>query len=491
MKPSTHFRYVALADEIQENIMTGQFRPGEKLPSLRKLHNQLGLSVSTIHQAYIELEKRGRVEAREKSGFYVRALLKNPLPSPRKDQEKAAPSRVKINALAETILSDLQSENMLQLGAAVASREFMPVKQLSRIMKSMSVDELGTSIATYDPCIGNTDLRHALAKQMLGNACKVFPNDIITTNGCLEAVSLCLRAVADPGDTILVESPVFHCFLQLIEDLNMYVLELPGCPDQGMDPDAFEAIVSSNDIKACLLNTNFQNPLGSVLSPEGKKAVLKIANSRGLPIIEDDIYGDLYYGDKRPATFKSMDTSGSVLYCSSFSKTLAPGLRAGWTIPGKYREKVIRLKLNTQLSCPGISHRVAARFMETGAYDRHLRRLRNQVKNQASALAIAISNHFPKDTRLTFPRGGMMIWIELNKAIDTMTIYQRARTHNVSIMPGRICSSSDRYNHCLRLNCGIKWGPELEKGVALLGRLIRDAYREKGIQPEASEGKKR
>ncbi|MDD9300990.1 MAG: PLP-dependent aminotransferase family protein [Desulfobacter sp.] len=481
MTSQTNFRYVALADEIQADIMTGQFRPGEKLPSLRKLHHQLGLSVSTIHQAYIELEKRGRVHAREKSGFYVRPLVANPLPLPGRDETTALPSRVKINDLAETILTDLQADNMLQLGAAVASKELMPVKQLSRILKSMSMDDLETAMVSYDTCMGSLDLRNALAKQMLGHACKVFAHDIITTNGCLEAVSLCLRAVANPGDTILVESPVFHCFLQLIEDLNMYIIELPGDPDRGMDPHAFEAIVASNDIRACLLNTNFQNPLGSVMSPENRKSVLDIAHANDLPIIEDDIYGDLFFGKTRPGTFKSIDEKGLVLYCSSFSKTLAPGLRAGWTIPGKFKEKIIRLKLNTQLACPSINHKVAAIFLESGAYDRHLRRLRNQIKNQASFFAIAIANHFPKDTRLTFPRGGMMIWIELNQAIDTMNIYQKARRRDISILPGRLCSSSDRYKHCLRLNCGIQWQPALEKGIALLGQLIKEEYKEKDL----------
>lgn len=481
MTSTGNFRYVALADEIQENIMTGQFRAGEKLPSLRKLHNQLGLSVSTVHQAYIELEKRGRVEAREKSGFYVRALLTSPLPAPQKHRDDARPSRVKINALAETILSDLQSDEVLQLGAAIPSKGLMPIKQLARMLKTMSPDKLERGISTYDPCMGSEDLRQALAKRVLGHACKPTAQDIVTTNGCLEAVSLCLRAVAAPGDTILVESPVFHCFLQLIEDLNMFVIELPGCPDKGMDPSAFEAALDANKISACLLNPNFQNPLGSMMSLEDKKAILKIAYARDLPIIEDDIYGDLYFGETRPATIKSLDTRGSVLYCASFSKTMAPGLRAGWTIPGKFKEKVIRLKLNTQLSCPNINHQVVADFLETGAYDRHLRRLRNQIKNQASAMAVALSNHFPSDTRLTFPRGGMIIWIMLNEKIDTMTIFQKARAHNISILPGRICSTSDRYKHCLRLNCGIQWSPVLEKGIALLGKLIAEEYKALGL----------
>ncbi|WDP89251.1 MAG: PLP-dependent aminotransferase family protein [Desulfobacter sp.] len=481
MRSQNNFRYVALADEIQEGILAGKFRPGEKLPSLRQLHNRLGLSVTTIHQAYIELEKRGRVEAREKSGFYVRPLHTLPLPRPLRHQGSPHPSRVSINDLAETILSDLNAPDMLQLGAAVASRELLPLKQLARITKTMTMDELEKGMGTYDPPAGSPELRRALAARMLGQACTVGPDDIITTNGCLEAVSLCLRAVAGPGDTILVESPVFHCFLQLMEDLNLYVIEMPGCPETGMDPYAFEKIVTSHKIRACLLNTNFQNPLGSVMSPGAKLKVLNIAHAQGLPIIEDDIYGDIYFGSKRPSTFKSLDTQGMVLYCSSFSKNLAPGLRTGWTVPGKFREKVLRLKLNSKLACPGIHHRAAARFLDSGAYDRHLRRLRNQIKNQASVLSIALANHFPENIRVTFPRGGMVLWIELDRSVDTMEIYQQARHQGISILPGRICSSTDRYSHCLRLNCGVKWGPDLEKGIAILGRLVRAAYKKKSI----------
>ncbi len=481
IKPGTNFRYVALADEIQENIREGIFAPGEKLPSLRKLHNQLGLSVSTIHQAYIELEKRGRVKAREKSGFYVKALDKSPLAKPPRGKQDTRPSRVKINDLARTIISDLQSDSILQLGAATPSRELIPVKQLCRIMKALPTEELEGCFAHYDQCAGNPALREAVAKQMLGHACMVTPEDVITTNGCLEAVSFCLRAVASPGDAILVESPVFHCFLQLIEDLNMYVVELPGCPETGIDPAAFETAVLSKGIKACLLNPNFQNPLGSVISRKNKQIILSIATAGQVPIIEDDIYGDLYFGNKRPVTFKSMDTQGLVLYCSSCSKTLAPGLRTGWTIPGRFKDQVIRIKLNTQLSAPNINHWVVAKYMETGAYDRHLRKFRNQIKNQASAIAIAVANHFPSDTQITFPKGGMFIWIVLNKAIDSMKIYQQAYEQNISILPGVICSSSDRYRHCLRINCGIPWSPRLEQGITLLGRIVTKEYRKKSL----------
>lgn len=472
MTSTTNFRYVALADEIQGSIKKGIFAPGEKLPSLRNLHNKLGLSISTVHQAYIELEKRGRVEAREKSGFYVKALNENPLGRPAQEKLITEPCRVEVNALAENIISDLQRDDVLQLGAAIPSKELMPLKQLSRIMKSMPTDVLQNHISSYDLCAGNLELREEISKKMLGFAGSIPADDIITTNGCLEAVTLCLRAVANPGDTILVESPVFHCFLQLIEDLNMYVIEIPGCPEEGIDTRLFEKTIASNKIKACLLNSNFQNPLGSVMSRENKARIINIAKIHDIPIIEDDIYGDLFFGDKRPSTFKSMDKNGMVLYCSSFSKSLAPGLRTGWTIPGKYKDTLIRMKLNTAISNPSINQAIVASFLKTGAFDRHLRQLRNRLKNQASALAIAISKYFPADTKITFPMGGMFIWVVLNKEIDSMEIYEKAYQKRISILPGKICSSSDRYKHCLRINCGIKWSPQIEQGIKTLGEII-------------------
>ncbi len=322
MTLSTNFQYVALADEIESGIMKGRFEPGEKLPSLRKLHLQMGLSVSTVHQAYIELEKRGRVEAKEKSGFYVRTLNRNPMKQPPLLKIKAEPCRVMVNDLAKTIIRDLQSDDILMLGAAVPSKELMPLKQLSRIMKSMPADSLQHHMSNYDLCAGNADLRDALSKRMPGSVFSLSADDIITTSGCLDAVSLCLRSVAGPGDAVLVESPAFHCFLQLIEDLNMYVVEVPGCPETGISPETFQETLSSHKIKICLLNSNFQNPLGSVMSSENKAKILAIAEAYGVPIIEDDIYGDLFYGDKRPATFKAWIKLASFSIVHHFQKLL-------------------------------------------------------------------------------------------------------------------------------------------------------------------------
>ena len=481
MKSTANYQYVTLADQIQDNIINGVFTPGERLPSLRKLHRRLGLSISTIHQAYIELEKRGRVEAREKSGFYVTSLDQGPRPRPKPAKANPAPHPVKVNRLAHTIVSQLRDPEILQLGAAVCSSEFMPLKQLSRIQKSIAARELQDQLSNYNHPLGNEELRAALAKRMLGLSCTVSPQEIITAAGCLDAVALCLRAVTQPGDTVLVESPVFHSFLQLMEDLKLMVVELPGCPENGISPRDFEQALNTHPVKVCLLNSNFHNPLGSVLPAPARARIFELAQAHDIAIIEDDIYGDLFFGTKRPATFKSLDTDGRVLYCASVSKTLAPGLRTGWILPGRYKDQVARIKLNTTISSPDFHQVVTARFMETGAYDRHLRRFRNQMKNQASALGMALARHFPPGVRFTFPKGGMFIWIALDKKISAMAVFQQAYREKISILPGTICSSTGLYDHCLRLNCGIKWSPRLEQGIETLGDIVTRLYREHGL----------
>lgn len=471
---ATNFKYASLADEIEHGIESGIYRAGEKLPSLRKLHLQMGLSIATVHQAYIELERRGTVQAKEKSGFFVKALKQTSLKTPVSPVVNAVPRKVSVNDLAKAILSDLQSDNLLKLGAAVPSKALMPLKQLARLYKSIPSDQIQHQIASYEHYDGLERLRKAISQRMLSMGCRVPASQIITTSGCLEAVAFCLRAVAEPGDTVLVESPVFHCFLQLIEDLNLYVLEIPGSSDKGIDPDAFRKALNENPVKACLLNSNFHNPLGSVVPEENKRRILDIAADCGTVIIEDDIYGDLFFGKNRPETYKSLDTRNQVLYCSSFSKTVAPGLRTGWIAPGSYKDTLSRLKLNTRLSDTAMNQAVVAQFIESGAFDRHLRQLRNHLKNNASAMIMAVSRYFPENTRVSFPKGGMCLWVELDPKIDSLEIYHTACQKNISILPGIICSSSDGFRHCLRLNYGILWSDQVENGIKTLGKLIKE-----------------
>ena len=467
------FRYLKLAGEIEEKVNRGVYLAGEKLPSIRKLHNQTGFSITTVYQAFIELEKRGIVEARQKSGYYVKPLLHQILPTPKLKRHRAVPQRVTINNLASSIVESMSDPGILRLGGTVVDPELLPYKQLLASVKSIPATRLKDLLTLYENPAGSGDLRRQIAKRTLPVSQPAAPEDIVITNGCIEAVSLCLQAIAGPGDTIVVESPTYPWILQVIEDQGMFALELPTDPETGVDLDSFRAAVDRNRVSGCILIPNFHNPLGFEMPAENKQALVEFLNKRKIPIIEDDIHGDLFFGRRRPVAMQSFDKKGLVLYCSSFSKTLSPGLRIGWAIPGAFTEQVKRLKLNASIATTSMGQHLVAEFLKSGSYDRHLRTLRTALKNQASNTALAVARHFPKGTRITAPQGGLTLWLELDPQVDSMQVFQEARKRKIAILPGIMCSATKKYKHFIRISCGFRWSEEIEQGIATLGSIVR------------------
>jgi DNA-binding transcriptional MocR family regulator len=466
------FRYARLADELEVKIKNGIYRSGEKMPSLRKLHGQTGLSITTVYQAYIELEKRGVVEPRQKSGYYVKPLLDRILPPPAKEKLRPVPKKVTMDGLAYSIVEDMSNPDFLQLGGSVVMPELLPYKQLARCMRSETMDGMKRSLMRYENPYGNPELKRQIAQRMVGQANQALTDEMVVTSGCIEAVNLCLQAVGGPGDTVVVESPTYPWFLQLIEDQNKFALEIPTDPQTGIDMDQLERAVAKNAVNACLMVPNFHNPLGFVMPEEKKRALVQLMGDRQIPIIEDNIHGELYFGDRRPSTLKSMDSKGLVLHCASFSKTLSPGLRVGWTLPGRYADQVKRLKMNSTVASPTLNQQVVAQFLKTGSFDRHLRSLRTALKHQISNTARAIARHFPEGTRITAPQGGLTLWVELDKQVDGLTVFQEARKKKISIFPGLICSTTGRYRNFIRISCGYPWSEEIDGGIRTLAEIV-------------------
>ena len=288
----------------------------------------------------------------------------------------------------------------------------------------------------------------------------------------MDAIQLCLRAVASPGDIIVTESPTFPCYLQLIEDLGMLSLEVPTSPQSGIDIDALEKAIGTHKVSACILNPHFHNPLGFFMPPDRQEQLVEMLAKKKIPAIEDDIYGDLYFSSTRPHTLKSLDREGLVLYCSSFSKTLASDLRIGWTMPGRFSHKVKRLKFNSTITSPKLNQLIIADFLQSGHYERHLRLFRNALKKQMTNTALAIAEHFPNETKLTAPEGGFILWVTLNKKVDALHLFHTAKREKIFIIPGTICSSTGRFANCLRISCGHPWNDKMEEGMHKLGQLI-------------------
>ncbi len=474
------FQYLRLADSIEEKISKGVYRTGEKLPSIRTLRSQAGVSITTVCQAYGELEKRGLVVPRPKSGYYVKPRLNSILPLPTVRRHRVKPEKVQVNVLAETMQETIDDQSMLPLGTAVPPADILPSKQLTASTRTVAARYLKGNNIGYGSPGGLDSLRRQIAKRMSGCGVQCSEEEIIITNGCMEAITLCLRAIAGPGDTVLVESPTFVCYLQLIEDLNMMALEIPTDPEQGIDLVALAEAVNEHDAHACILNPNFQNPLGFEMATDNKKQLLKFMTERAIPIIEDDIYGELYFGNTRPSLMKSFDQEGLVLYCSSFSKNLAPDLRVGWTIPGRFTHRVQRLKFNSTIASSKLNQMIIDDFLANGHFDRHLRRMRNTIQNRLVTMARMIANYFPASTKISAPKGGYILWVQLDDKVNGFDLFHRARQEGILILPGEICSSTGGYKNCIRLSCCHPWNEKMEEGIKKLAEIIADLWGVRG-----------
>jgi len=466
------YHYIKIANKLEKKIVAGEYLAGEKLPSLRKLRELTGRSISTVYQAYEELENRGLVEVREKSGFFVRPLLDDLLPLPNPGARPVKSHKVAINVLSSLIQRSLNNPDLIPFGEATVAQSLLPGKQMAASIRTAAAGYQDGSCGGYGASSGNEELQRIIARRTVDIPQRSCGSEIIITQGCMNGIELCLRSVARPGDIILLESPTFLCYLQLIEDLNMQALEIPCDPSFGIDLAKLRKTMDEHDIRAALFNPTFHNPLGFDMTAAAKEELVTLFYERGIPIVEDDVYGDLYFGESKSLPLKAFDTQGMVLYCSSFSKALLPDLRLGWTLAGKFREKVKRMKFNNSVACSQLMQRALCLFLESGGYERHLRKLRNSLRKQAADMGQAVARHFPSGTRISSPKGGLSLWVELSDSIDSLELFDLAEKENIALTPGTLCSGTGQYDHCIRLSYGHPWSDQLEKGISVLGGLI-------------------
>ncbi len=469
------FRYKKLAEEIASKISNGTYRPGEKLPSIRKLHRDSKLSISTVYQAYAELEKTGLIEARPKSGYYVSPVSLESLKAPRHPRGSSRPTRVNLDAMINSVVSAINNPDLLPLGSSTTSPELLPHRRFSAILKTLSPRKI-RSLMPYALAEGDLELRRQIARGTVGVLGGITPNEIMITNGCMEAVFLSLMAVTRPGDTIAVESPTLFGFFQLIRELGLFVIEVPTDPVTGLSVEALEKLLSSVNIKALLLIPNFHNPLGALMPDEKKERLVRLLEGREIPIIEDDICSELYYGSRRPSCLGSFDKRGMVITCSSFSKTVSPGIRVGWVIAGRaFMEKLQRLKAGTTISTSTLDQHLVTEFIKSGNPGRHLRSLRAALKKQTVRSALAVQKYFPEGTRLAPPKGGNLLWVELPEGCSGLDVYEKALERSISILPGIVCSNSGEFTNHIRIGCGFPFTEATEKGFRTLGELVARA----------------
>lgn len=470
MIKSKDLLYLRVAESLEKQIRKGTYGSGEKMPGLRVLCAERGISLGTATSAYLELESRSLIASRPRSGYYVTwtAQPANELPSATKPLLTSRSEDTR--RIIDAVLSNAPKAKIF-LSSGVLALELLPLARLNKAMVR-AMRELPGSGVNYERH-GNHKLKEQIARRShLWNG-SLSADDVITTAGCMDALAFSLQSVTRPGDAIGVESPLYFGILQLAQNIGRRVVELPMHPVTGVDPAAVENAMKNKQISACVLVSNFSNPLGSCMPAENKKAIAVMAEKYNVPVIEDDLYGDLYFGKQRPLTIKTFDEAGMVLYCGSFSKTLAAGYRVGWVAPGRFFKSVSRTKNYHSIACNSLAHAAVADFLENGRYEQHLRSLRLNLYRNNLQLQRCIAAYFPEDSRLSRPQGGFHSWLELGKKFDAIDLYNQAIAQRISFSPGRLYTLRDQYNHCMRLSSGFYWNAKHEQALKTLGFLAK------------------
>lgn len=467
----TDHLYMEVAERIEKLIEKKALKVGDKLHSVRALSKEQGISLSTAFQAYYYLESKGLIEARPQSGYYVKFLPKEAFEIPKccEPTDEALP--VSMDEMISSVYHDLRSPGITSFSLSAPHHTLLPAAKLTKsVMHSLrsSADHcLG-----YEHIQGNELLRKQIARLSFNWGGALSGDDIVVTAGCMEALSFCLQAVTRPGDAVAIESPTFYGIFRVMQSLGLKVVEVPADPLTGVDLNYLEQAIPRFGIKACLFVCNFNNPLGSCVPDEKKKQLVDLLTKRDIPLIEDDIYGEMYFGKTRPKTCKAFDKKGMVLHCASFSKSLAPGYRVGWAVPGKFKDKVIQIKRMHNISTNTLAQVSIAHFLQNGRYELHLRHLRKVLHTQCLRYLQAMSDYFPSDTRITRPQGGFAFWVEMSRKADGYKLHKQALKHKIGVAPGQIFSSQGQFQNYFRLSYGQPWTDKVEKGIKTLGELV-------------------
>ena len=464
--------YEELANRLAGLIEQGTFRPGERIPSVRQMSRQNGVSISTVLQAYLLLEDRGLIEARPQSGYYVRDHAVERLPEPEMSSPGLDPSQVSLHELVMMVLRDTLNPDLVQLGAALPNPHLLPAEKINRMLASLA-RQSGMEGNRYEFPPGYEPLRVQIAQRAVHSGCSLSPNDIVITSGGIEAIDLCLHATCRPGDIVAIESPMYFGTLQSLEVHRLQALEIPTHPRDGISLEALKFAVEHNPIRAVLVISNFNNPLGSCIPDEKKKELVELLASREIPLIENDVSGELYFTEKRPLTTKAFDQKGLVMLCSSFSKDISPGLRVGWSVPGRWKAEIEWLKVTTSAATGTLPQMVVAKFLESGGYDHHLRHIRREYARNVALMSQAVMRYLPPGTRVTRPSGGFVLWVQLPENVDSLELYKLALQGGITLTPGYVFSATRQFRNFIRLNAA-EWSYPIERGLERLGEMVEE-----------------
>jgi DNA-binding transcriptional MocR family regulator len=466
--------YITLANKVASMIENDVYKAGDKLPSLRSLHKENGISVGTVLQAFNHLIDKGLINAREKSGYFVSYRSKRKLPLPQTNPVTLSAKTVHIDQLIQKLRKDGVGKHFVSFANALPDHRLLPFNGIKRAIQNASRDLSGSYLAMEERQ-GNLKLREEIAKRSFMWSGSLQASDILITNGATEAVILGLKAVTKEGDTVLVQDPCYYGIMQCLEYLNLKVITIPCHSETGINITDLEDACSKFAVKACVLVANFNNPNGTCLSSEKKQQIAEFANKMEIPVIEDDLYGDIFFKGTRPDTIKTYDKNGWVLYCSSFSKSLAPGLRIGWCATDRFVYEAARLKSMHNGPTCSFTQKALCELLSFGVYDRHLKKFRIELNKNLVRTTNLIEQYFPEGTKISSPIGGLVIWVELPGYINTVQLQDAAFNLGISYAPGELFSAKGDYQNYLRISYCKLWDANTENALKKLGLLFQSA----------------
>ena len=467
------YLYRQVIDLICENITTGTLRPGDRLPSLRKMSQSAGVSIPTVRQAYIELERQRRIESRPQSGYYVRHVQKNALVAPA-PSSSGEPVCLNCRPLMERVYDGINHPELVPLGIANPCMAKPAAKALHRAMKRVMSRAEERSLG-YSTTLGEPTLRRQIAYHYLDTVgAQVEVDQVAITNGGQEALLLALQAVANPGDVVAVETPTYHGLLELIDSLGMLAVEVETCPEEGVTLSELRATLEQHPVKVCMFSTTLSNPLGVTMPEDCRRQLVAMLEEFDVVLIEDDVYGDLRFDGQRPVPAQFLPGAARIITCGSFSKTAAPGYRMGWLVTEHFMADIARLKRAYSCSSGLLQQLTLADFLASGDYNRHLNALRPVLKCNAERMSALVADHFPEETRTSKPVGASVLWLELPRSADAEALFDDAIEAGISIAPGMIFSPSNRYSNFVRLSFGHPWSERTEEALRWLGNRVTE-----------------
>ncbi len=470
---TTEFLYEKLATTLEDSIFNGILTYGDKLPSVRSAAKAHQVSASTIFQAYYALEAKGLVAARAKSGYYV--SYRQPIVKAEPEITlKSLPkiSNITGDYIVQEMLTVLTDETYQQLSRAIPSKEYLPSAKLNKCVKTvLKAESYNTTM--YPNPQGNEELRKRIGLQLLKTGKSYAKEDIVVTSGCTEALILSLKETTEKGDIILTDKISYYGITQMIKSLGLKTILVPVSSSKGLDVDFVEKAVKKFNVKACLFTTNFNNPTGGILSTTDKKRLVDIVKTHKIPLIEDDVYGELYFGKNRPDTCKQYDLYGWVIYCSSFSKTLSPSYRIGYCIAGRFQKKIALTKRISSFGVSELPQQTLALFLRNGRYDNYLKNLRTTLHTNMLKYYKLIVSCFPKEIVFMPPKGGYVFWISFPDKFDGYQLFLAAKEKGISVIPGQVFSLQEAYKNHIRLSFAEPLDEKRIKAIKLVGNLAK------------------